>query len=61
MEIDERLEVNGFCGCEDPLLGWYSKEFNQLEKTNSLVCSGRFNGDVKMVTTLSVDANLIRN
>ena len=61
MEIDESLEVNGFCGCEDPLLGWYSKEFNQLEKANTLVCSGWFNGDVKIITTLSVDADFIRN
>ena len=52
--IDERLEMEIFRGSDDPLLGWYSQEFNQLEKTNTLVCSGLVKGDAKLRTLICI-------
>jgi hypothetical protein len=37
MEIDERLNVECFRGSKEPLLGWFSKRFNHLEETNTIV------------------------
>jgi uncharacterized heparinase superfamily protein len=44
MQIDTRLKINIYNGSETPLLGWFSKEFNHIEKTTTILCSGHFEG-----------------
>jgi len=48
--IDDKLKINIFNGSEDPLFGWYSKNFNEIKRTNTIVCSGFFNDSIKIIT-----------
>jgi len=50
LDIDKKLEIYNYYGSFKPLLGWYSKNFNEIEKTHTLVCSGTFEGKKEIVT-----------
>lgn len=52
MQLDEGLEVVSFKGSEKPLSGWYSKAFNQIEVTTTLVCRAHLKGDKTLKTTI---------
>ena len=45
LRVDPQLKVQVFSGCEKPLSGWYSPNFNRLQKTTSLVFSKEIFGD----------------
>jgi hypothetical protein len=51
--IDSNLDINNYYGSYEPLLGWYSREFNEIEKTNTIVCSGNFEKE-KIIYTKGV-------
>ena len=55
IEVDNRLRVELFKGSEEPLLGWYSKKFNHIEETNTIVCSGNMDGNVKLKTLIATN------
>jgi len=54
MVIDSRLKVKIYKGSTDPILGWYSKKFNDLKETTTLVCSEWLEGDAKLTTLLTI-------
>jgi len=50
LKIDERLNVECYKGSKNPLLGWFSHDFNHIEETNTIVCSGNMDGNVNLKT-----------
>jgi len=50
--FDKRLKVDIYIGSENPRLGWYSKSFNHLQETYTIVCQGSFDGDVILKTKI---------
>lgn len=54
MEIDQRLSIQSYRGSEDPLLGWFSKRFNHITETTTIVCFGRFSGSVAYINKLEL-------
>lgn len=45
LRVDNKLQGQIFSGSEDPLMGWYSRGFNHLERTNSLVFKKNISGN----------------
>jgi len=45
IRVDQQLEVQVISGSEEPLMGWYSRCFNRLQKTISLVFTKEIGGD----------------
>jgi hypothetical protein len=54
LSVDDKLKIKVFNGSEDPIFGWYSKNFNEIERTNTIVCSGFFKGSIKIVNRGSI-------
>lgn len=54
ISFDQRLEPKLFRGCHEPLLGWYSKAFNHLQETTTIVCRGQFDSDLELLTTMQL-------
>ena len=52
--FDKRLKIKIFNGSENPMLGWYSRSFNPLQETNTIVCKGIFEGDVSLHTVITL-------
>lgn len=54
ISFDQRLGLELFKGCHDPLLGWYSAAFNHLQETTTIVCRGQFDGDLELLTAIQL-------
>ncbi|WP_419176481.1 alginate lyase family protein [Desulfosediminicola sp.] len=55
MEIDKSLSLSLYKGSEEPLLGWFSKSFNHLQKTYTLVANGKVqSGDNRIVSKIKI-------
>jgi len=51
---DRQLQL--YYGCEDPLSGWFSRAFNQLEKTHTVVLAGIGKDNFCLKTDLRIKA-----
>ena len=54
--VDDRLDMSEYRGSENPLCGWYSKAFNQLEETTSICCKTQLQNSITLRTTLQIIA-----
>ena len=54
MHIDPRLIIRFFRGSYDPVFGWFSKRFNHIEETTTIVCSSHFSGNVSYFNTINI-------
>jgi 6-phosphogluconate dehydrogenase (decarboxylating) len=54
MLFNRHLALHLFKGSEDPLLGWFSREFNHLEKCWTLVAEGAVKGKTVITTTIEL-------
>ncbi len=52
--ISNFLEIQTFRGSENPLIGWYSKAFNHLQETTTIVCSSQIEGNAELDTVLDL-------
>ena len=54
--FDSKVEIIVCQGCEEPLLGWYSRSFNHMEKCITLICRIACNGNVELMTNIECNA-----
>lgn len=54
LDIMKSLEIEVFRGSEKPVLGWFSREFNHLEKTITLVCRQNLRGNIELRNSISI-------
>lgn len=52
---DNGLDIKVHYGSTQPLLGWYSPEFNQLHKTHTICCAGRPASQTGAVTRIRLE------
>jgi len=51
---DSKLTLEIYRGCEEPILGWFSSQFNHKEITTSLRLWGDFCGEQKITNTIKI-------
>ncbi len=54
LQVDPKLVFETYRGCEDPILGWYSANFNHKQETTTLRLWGNFSGKQEFITYISV-------
>jgi uncharacterized heparinase superfamily protein len=54
MTVDDRLNITEYRGSKNPLCGWYSKAFNELEETTSICCKTQIQNSTTLRTTLQI-------
>lgn len=58
--FDKQLEIEVYKGSDAPMLGWFSKSFNHIQETYTIVCKGNFQGDVRLNTRILLASPVIR-
>ena len=57
LNFDPQMKVELFKGSEEPLAGWFSKSFNQLEESTTIVCGANAAGKTKLHTKIKLISN----
>lgn len=54
MKLDDGVKTEIFEGSEKPIAGWYSENFNEIERTTTIVASRRVDASVELTTVIAV-------
>ena len=54
LEVSQDLAIHSFRGSENPLLGWFSKRFNHITETTTIVCAGHLDSSGTFTNKISI-------
>lgn len=52
LKFDNQLDLKCYKGSQDPLFGWFSPRFNEIEESTTIVVQGRISGNIELQTDI---------